>query len=576
MKCSDYVAAFIEAQGIKTVFAVGGGASLHMIHSCAGRGLKMIYPHHEQAAGFAADGYARATDGLGCAIVTSGPGATNLVTAIAGAWFDSIPVLFITGQTKSQSFRAHQGVRQTGFQETDIVSMVTGITKYAVTVTRAAQLPEALEHAVHEAMDGRRGPVLVDICDDVQRDQIDATPVRCLPVRDADRFTREWSGETQETLRAIQRAARPVMVLGAGCRGAEALALRCAERWDIPIAPTWGALDLIPHKHGLYLGPWGTHGLGWVNKAVMNADLLLCVGTRLDTHMTGSNVGSLAPNAVKIIVDIDESEARARGGVTVARDALEFFTDLEIAADRDGSLIDGDPNGRCFHWMQQIYGWKREEPTLNAGVLRHFNKDPYELIEDISKALADDAQIYIDTGCALAWTCQGIKLKPGQRLVSDWNNTSMGWALPAAIGGAAATGKPTVCIVGDGAMMFNVQELQTLATSGLPITVIVIDNGGYAMCRQTQDQWFGGDYESSQASGFPSFLAAGFAFGLLSREIGHWDDSGTASKALDMFLGMSNPPPQLFVVHVDPKARVHGQVVYGKAIADVEMLEAAE
>lgn len=570
MKCSDYIAHFLAAQDIKTVFAVGGGASLHMIHSCAAAGLKMMYPHHEQAAGFAADGYARAVDGLGCAIVTSGPGATNLVTAISGAWFDSVPILFITGQTKSQSYRAHQGVRQTGFQETDIVSMVAGITKHAITVTRSAQLPEALEHAVWAAMDGRRGPVLVDICDDVQRDQIDATPVCALPVRDADRFTREWSSETQETLYALRRAARPIMVLGAGARGSEALALRCAERWDIPIAPTWGALDLIDHKHGLYLGPWGTHGIGWVNKAVMNADLLLCVGTRLDTHMTGSDVKSLAPGAVKIIVDIDESEVVARGGdISVVRDASEFFVDLDLAADQH-AIADDNPNGRSWHWMKQIIGWKTDIIHLSYNDKLNGFVNPYDLMRSISAALPADAQVVVDTGCALAWTCQGLTLKPSQRLISDWNNTSMGWALPAAIGAAAATGKPTVCIVGDGALMFNLQELQTLATSGLPVTVIVIENGGYAMCRQTQDQWFGGDYESSQASGFPDFAAVARDMGVAA-----WSIPAGATAGAPI-LGLTRGKPALVVAHVDPAAKVHGQIGYGKPIAELDVQEAAE
>lgn len=564
MKCSDFIALFIAAQDIKTVFAVGGGASLHMIHSCASKGLRMNYPHHEQAAGFAADGYARAVDGLGCAIVTSGPGATNLVTAIAGAYFDSIPVLFLTGQTKASNYRAHAGVRQTGFQETDIVSMVHGITKYAITVTHVSQLAEALNEAVWMAMEGRRGPVLVDICDDVQRADIDALPVCALPVPDADRFSREWSSEVQQTLKALIQAKRPILAIGAGCRGAAEEILRFATRWDIPIAPTWGALDLIDHRDPLFLGPWGTHGLGWVNQAVMNCDLLIAVGTRLDTHMTGTDPKSLAPNAVKVVVDIDASEVAARDAtIGVVRDAREFFRDMELAADREPTSINDSP----FAYAKA--------PTSRPGLLQGGGVDPYALIADISAALPDDAQVYVDTGCALAWTCQAIKLKSGQRLISDWNNTSMGWALPAAIGGAAATGKPTVCIVGDGALMFNLQELQTLKTSGLPITVIVVENGGYAMCRQTQDQWFGSNYESSQASGFPSFGAVCTAFGLTARSVGHWDETATPRNVMLQFVAKPTFPVQVFIAHVDPTAKVQGQVIYGHPIAELER-EAAE
>lgn len=517
MKLSDYVADFLARQGIRHVFAITGGASIHLIHSIADHpDIDFVCPHHEQAAAMAADGYARASGGLGCAIATSGPGATNLMTGIACAWFDSIPMIFITGQVVLARQRGDLSVRQIGFQETDIVEMVRPITKYAVMVRDPLQIRYELEKAVSIAKSGRRGPVLIDLPDDLQRMDIDESD---LAVFDTVPQYAAVTGSFFPMInvlnagRMISEAARPVLIIGAGARPIKDEINRLAIMLQIPICPTWGALDMFPSDHPLLVGPFGMDGTRYGNFAVQNADLVIAVGARMSTRETGNSLPTWAPKAKTIVVDIDQAELDKfpRLGrpldFPICGDAKQFIGEL---------LRYEIPTSNIEQWWARIAYWKALYPICKSEFYAEIEVNPYAFVNKLSQACEEGEIIVCDTGSAISWMMQGFQFKKDQRLFHDWNNTAMGWALPAAIGASLALNKKRViCVVGDGSLMMNIQELSTVAHHKLPIKLFVLNNGGYSMVQQTEEQWLDGKHCGTTESGlsFPYFAGVAAASG---------------------------------------------------------------
>ncbi|MGE3856330.1 MAG: thiamine pyrophosphate-binding protein [Dehalococcoidia bacterium] len=571
MKVSDYVAAFLARQGVRHVFAVSGGASLHLIHSIAHTpGVDYVCPQHEQAGAMAADAYARATGGLGAAIATSGPGATNLITGVCGAYYDSVPVLYITGQVTTFRLKRDLGVRQLGFQETDVVDMFRPVTKYAAQVARAEDIRFHLEQAVHLATTGRPGPVLIDLPDDIQRAEVDEAALRGFtpePVR----VPAPSEGDIAAVLRAIEAAERPVLILGAGVRiaGATREAIEVAERFQLPILPTWGARDLLPAAHPLNVGAFGTHGTRHGNFAVQNADLVIAVGARLDTREAGSPLTTFARAARKVVVDIDPAEV---GKFAV----LEAPFDHAITADARaflgallGAASPAPDAARTAEWRRQIARWREAYP-IGLSAPEPGGVDPYAFIGALSAALPEGAPVASDTGCALAWSMQRFEFKAGQRFYHAFNNTPMGYALPAAIGVAFATDRPVVCLAGDGSLQMSLQELSTVVRHRLPIKVFLVNNGGYAMIRQTQDQWFGGEYLASTVDGglgLPDWQALSAAFGFATYRIDRTEDAaGVIARVL------AEEGPAFCEVVVPPGCGVEPQVKFGRPLEDPEPL----
>lgn len=519
MKLSDYVADFLASQGIRHAFIISGGASIHLLHSVAQHGgIEHVCPHHEQAAAMAADGYARTTGGLGCAIGTSGPGAMNMITGIAGAWFDSVPCLFITGQVTTFRMKGDTGVRQLGFQETEIVPMVQPITKYAVQVREARQIRYELEKAVHIARTGRPGPVVVDIPDDLQRSSID---VQDLPgfVPPATEIPRPQAAEIDRVLALLRGARRPVLVLGWGVRlaGAVDKARELIDRLGIPVLTSWGARDIVEATNRYSAGTFGTHGSRCGNFTVQNADLVIAIGARLSTRETGSPLASWAREAHVVVVDIDDAELRKfpRFGkpldASIQADAAAFI-DAMLARANELATYD------LADWHGRVAFWRSRYPVGGSATPADDGIDPYAFVDRLSEVVPVGEHVFVDTGCSIAWIMQGFRVARGQRLFHDFNNTAMGWALPAAIGGSFALGrKPVTCVTGDGSLMMNLQELATVQRHRLPVRLLVVNNGGYSMVQQTQEQWLGGEHVGTSYAGglaFPDFAALAPAFDL--------------------------------------------------------------
>ena len=309
-KVSDVVAEVLIEEKISHVFAISGGASLHLIHSLAdNENIQYICNHNEQASAMAADGYSRVSGKTGVAVTTSGPGATNLITGICCSYYDSIPSLFITGQVSTMRMKGDTGVRQIGFQETPIVDIAQEITKYAYTIVDPEEIRYQLQKALHIAKSGRPGPVLVDIPDDLQRELVDPLKLKNFQAPAAQELP-HLKNSLQDTMDSIMNSRRPILIAGWGVHlsDTEAEFLKFAESFNIPIALTWGAADLIPFDHDLYVGTFGTHGNRHANFAVQNADLIISLGSRLDTKSTGSPVNTFAREAKKIMIDIDINE----------------------------------------------------------------------------------------------------------------------------------------------------------------------------------------------------------------------------------------------------------------------------
>jgi len=573
IKLSDYVADFLAKQGLRHAFIISGGASIHLLHSLAAHpDIAPICPHHEQAGAMAADAYSRVTGALGCAIGTSGPGATNLLTGIAGAWFDSIPVIYITGQVATYRMRGETGVRQMGFQETDILTMVAPICKYAVLVKDPQEIAFELEKAAFLACSGRPGPVVIDIPDDVQRMLIDPDSLSHFegPEMASPAWTTAEARAMDQLMSLVTAAERPVVVLGFGVRasGAADLAREVVQQLRAPVLTSWAVKDMIDDSEPLLAGTFGTHGVRTGNFAVQNADLVISVGARLSTHETGTPLASWAREAKVAVVDIDPAELGKFAAfgkpldVAIAADALAFLQDFQQRLNTT-TLPDFSA------WRDRIASWRRQYPAQRHGPPAD-TVDPYAFMSALARAMPDDEHVFVDTGCSVAWMMQALPVSRGVRLFHDYNNTAMGWALPAAIGGALALGRSVTCVSGDGSLMMNLQELATVMRHNLPIKLFVMNNDGYAMVQQTQEQWLGGDYVGTSRAGglsFPDFVALAAAFDLPAITISNMAEAAGALAAAYAHTG-----PILIDVRIPDTERVTPQCKFGYPIEDAEPL----
>ncbi len=569
MKLTDYVADFLYSENIRHAFGITGGASLHIIHSIEEHsGIEFLCSLHEQASAMSAEAYSRVTRNLGVAIGTSGPGATNMITGICGAYYDSVPVLFLTGQVATFRFKGKTGVRQYGFQETDIVQMCSPVTKYAVTVEDPKKIRFELEKACHIARSGRPGPVLVDIPDNLQREDIEPQQLDGFIPELTDKPN--ISASIQKCINLLGKSKRPVLILGWGVRlsGADEEALKLINLLKIPVVPTWGMADFLPSEHPNLVGTFGTHGTRYGNFSVQNADLILAIGTRLDTHETGSPLSSFARDAVKIVVDIDHTELDKAPyfgmsiDVPVIADARYFIKELLAAFDKSYTNDIED-------WYEHINKWKKNYPVCLSQFYEEGPVNPYVFVQEMSNLLGEDVPVVIDTGCSIAWMMQGFQVKKGQRLIHDFNNTAMGYALPASIGiSVALDRKMTICVTGDGSLHMNIQELATIAHNNYPVKIILFNNEGYSMIQQTQDQWMGSKYIASSKDGglpIPDFSKIASGYGFKTFEITQNIDIRSTIKEV-----LASEGPCFCNVKVSPNHRVIPQVKYGRPIEDPE------
>lgn len=546
MRVADYLVRRIADLGVNHVFMLPGGGAMHLNDAITLEPrIKPVVCHHEQACGIAAEAYGRVKEAFGVAMVTTGPGATNIITPVVGAWIESVPLLVISGQVKNADRLRGRPLRQTGVQEVDIVPMVRHCTKYAVTIERPADVRSILERAIHEMTMGRKGPVWIDVPLDVQGADVDPATLQGYEPADAisPAVGSALRPSVDRTIELLAAAERPVILAGHGIRlaGAAERFRELAEAIGSPVIATWNAFDMLPYDHPLMVGRPGVVASRAPNFAVQNSDLVLAIGCRIDNVITAYNARGFARAARKIVVDVDRNEIEKLDmpvELAVVADAADFIDALLGAIRERGAtpVVHGrDP------WLERCRSWKERYAVSGATAAPAISHQ--QAVLAISDAAPEGTVFGTgSSGLAVEAFYVGFRNKRGQRIFKTSGLGSMGYGLPAAIGAClGAGGAPTICVEGDGSLMLNLQEFATLRGLSLPICVIVLNNGGYCSIRNTQRNYFNGRFigtDPAHGLWMPDLEAVAAAFELPFRRIEHRD---TLAHDLQSALAMQRP-----------------------------------
>ena len=520
IKVSDYIADFFVKKGIRNIFSVVGGGAMHLNDSFGhNKELKVIYNHHEQASAIAAEAYARWENKITVVCVTSGPGAINALNGVVGAYQDSIPMLIVSGQAKTGLCISTSGlkIRTIGGQEVDIVPAVQqNMVKYAEMVMDARRIKYCLEKAYKIALSGRPGPCWLDIPLDIQGSYVEVDDLEGY--EDHQEHPHIDDGAIKEIIKRLQTAKRPVLYAGNGIRlsGGISVFEKLIRKLQIPVVTCWNSIDLIATDNSLYCGRGGNMGDRAGNFAVQNSDFLICIGTRLSVYQVGWHVEKWAREAFTVVVDIDPEELKKktmRADLPICADARDFMQTLLEKLENVNYVSQQE-------WLKQCNIWKSQYPVVQK--FQYEEKglaNPYAFLDKLSHTLPQNAITVVANGSASVMGSQSYYIKQDDRFIMNCAFSSMGYALPAAIGiCVAANMHDIVCIEGDGSIMMNLQELQTIVTNKLPVKLFIINNNGYHQIRQTQDNVFHDGYvgmgPESGDLGFPNFQKLADAFGI--------------------------------------------------------------
>ncbi len=562
IKASDYIADELHRQGVTVLFEMIGGMITHIIDSVHQRGqIKIVSVHHEQAGGFAAEAVGRMTGIPGVALATSGPGATNLVTAIGSCYFDSVPTVFITGQVNTSELSTGRALRQQGFQETDIVSIVRPITKAAWQLTDAADLPRMLREAFKLAKEGRPGPVLVDLPMNLQRLEIEVPDEPVLPNEAIQ--NEEVAQFAQEVAHALMSAERPLILAGGGIRaaGVHDPFIQAVETSKLPIAWSLMAIDLLPFDHPQRVGMIGTYGNRWANQVMMESDAILVIGSRLDVRQTGADTEFFKGNRPIYHLDCDPEQLNNRvvGCESCLGELAEFLPLLKAA-------FESQPPSSLTAWYDRMDFLKSQRSDVDElkgckGI------NPNDFMHRLSQASATASAIIADVGKNQMWAAQSVEIHAGQRFLVSGGMGSMGFALPAAIGSVFASNQPVVCITGDGGLQCNIQELETISMHGLPVKILVFNNQSLGMVGQFQEDYFESRMQSTVwGYSAPDFEIVAKAYKIDAKTISTPEEVDDAIE----WLWRDSKAPALLNVMIDLDTKVYPKAAYGRPINDMD------
>ena len=495
-RVADYIADFIADIGVGHVFLLPGGGAMHLVDGVGkNERLKVVPCSHEQGASIAAEAYSRVNENIGVVMVTSGPGATNAITAVAGAWIESVPLMVISGQVKRADMMRGAPVRQKGVQEVDIISIVKSITKYAVTIDSPENVRSVMEEAFHLATEGRKGPVWIDVPLDVQGAPLDRNAILApWTGKEAVAKAEEDPSFVGKLRELLETSERPLILAGHGIRlSGSARAFReVVEKLQTPVVTTWNSMDLFPYDHPLNIGRPGVVALRAPNFAIQNCDLLISIGSRLDNIITAFNPRGFARAAKKVVIDIDRNEIEKLDmdvELSLVSDASVFIGRLKNMSEvdsREWSVW----RARCLDWKQR-YGIRSEKSFVDKGEISH-----YQFIDTLSDAVGPDTIVSSgSSGLGVEVFYSVFRNKEGQRIFLTSGLGSMGYGLPTAIGACMASGsKPMIAVETDGSLQLNIQELATVRAFNLPICLFIMNNEGYASIRNTMRNYFKGRY----------------------------------------------------------------------------------
>ena len=525
IRVADFVIEYLRKIGINYIFLVPGGGAMFLNDAVAKcKSMQFIANHNEQASTICAEAFSRVNEELGVAMVTTGPGSTNAITGVAGAWIESVPLLVISGQVKREDLKLDSGVRQKGPQEVDITSIVQSITKYAKTIQKPTDIKYELEKAIFLAKDGRKGPVWLDVPLDIQAAEVNSNIIRGFKTKKVkDSKDSKDNLKYEKILKLIYEAKRPLFLIGHGVRlsGAEKQFKKLIQLLKIPTVFTWNALDLMEYKNNLNIGRPGTVALRAGNFAVQNCDLLISIGARLDNVVTAYNPKNFARYAKKIIVDIDIAELKKfthKVDFKIQSDAKSFIYKLLKKLNKKKLVKYSD-------WIKKWNSWKNKYclndgvPFPKKGIISHFH-----LVDKISNAIPEDSLVVTgSSGLAVESFYTAFRNKKNQRVFLTSGLGSMGYGIPALIGSAAATKKKNIfAIESDGSLMMNIQELATLKSLDRIVKIIIMNNNGYASIRNTQNNYFKGRSiatDSSSQLNIPPIKDLAHAFNIKSIQI---------------------------------------------------------
>ena len=576
IRVADFIARTLAEHGIRHVFMVTGGGAMHL-NDAIGRceGLSYICCHHEQACSMAADSYFRLSGRLAAVNVTTGPGGTNAITGVFGAWTDSLGMVVVSGQVKWETLvrSTDLPLRQLGDQEVDIIRLVEPITKYAVIVTDPKSIRYHLERAIHLARSGRPGPVWLDVPINVQGAIVDESTLPAYDPRE-DRIgfaTKDLDAACLEVIARLRASERPVIMAGSGVRlsGAHETFLKLVEALGIPVTSTWNAHDVIANDNPCFVGRPGTIGDRSGNFAVQNSDFLLVLGCRLNIRQISYDWKKFARAAYKVMVDVDEAELKKP---TLSLD-MPIHADLADFLPRLLALSPRDDSARHAGWL----GWCRQRTERYPTVLPEYQEtengiNPYCFAQALFARIPDDQVVVTGDGTACVVTFQAADIKAGQRLYTNSGCASMGYDLPAAIGACLANGgRSVVCLAGDGSIQMNLQELQTIAGRKMPVKLFVLNNQGYHSIRQTQQNYFADNIVGcglDSGLSFPDFGRLAGAFGIPFRRVDHLDGMAEAIRQT-----LEGDGPQMCEVVLD-LAQAFAPKLASKKLPDGRMVSA--
>lgn len=571
MKLSDFVIQSFIDLGLDSAFSVTGGAAMHLNDSAGeNQSLKVMYMHNEQSCAMAAEGYARIARKPALVIVTAGPGAINAINGVFGAFTDSIPMIVLSGQARKNTQRSSFGLdalRQLGDQEAPILNMVSEITKKTFEITEqmsGEDVAKVISEAHHLATSGRPGPVWIEIPVDVQALSINQVSFNDIHKDDSVHEPRPEEATIQLLLNKLKDAERPVILLGSGVQisKTESSAIKFAEQFNIPILTAWSH-DVISSDHPLFFGRPGTIGTRPGNMILQNSDFLLVLGSRLNIRQISYNYDGFAPKAFKVQVDVDKAEFAKpfpKMDLYIESELQEFFTALHAVVSVDNQKAD---HSSWISWctdVNQKYSVKDSDYPVKSDAI-----NAYHLIPEIIRQADDNSILACGDATACIVPFQTAHIKAGMNMFSNSGCASMGYDLPAALGAAFAdSSRQVICFAGDGSIMMNLQELQTLAASKLNIVLVILDNGGYLSIKQTQTNFFGRFHGSNPESGvtFPDFAKVTSAFGLETLELSpnNWKSE------MHEFLKLSEP--RVIVAKLDREQefepRLKSKMVDGK------------
>jgi acetolactate synthase-1/2/3 large subunit len=556
MRAVDAIMECLKAEGVDVVFGYPGGANLPTYDAFVDAGIRHILVRHEAGGGHAAEGYAKATGRVGVAFGTSGPGATNLVTAICDAMMDSVPVVFITGQVRTEL------IGTDGFQEADILGMTLPIVKHSFMIQHPLEIPRTIHEAFHIARTGRPGPVLVDIPQDLSRADIPYEPVSDVHLPGYQPTTEGNQKQIRLAAKAMANARRPVIYAGGGVVNANAATelreLATSDRF--PVTCTLMGLGAFPAPHEQWLGMLGMHGTRAANYAMDEADLIIGIGVRFDDRVTGK-LSEFAPRAKFIHVDVDPAEISKNvpAHIPIVGDAKNVLGRLvteyrALGADR----------GRLEDWWQRIEGWRTQHP-LGYEDSADSEIRPQRAVQAVFEATGGDAIVTSDVGQHQMWTAQYYDFPEPRRWINSGGLGTMGFGLPAAMG--AAVGCPdrtVVCIAGDGSIQMNAQELATCSQNGIPVKVVILNNGYLGMVRQWQELFWDKRYSQVDMGSFPDFVKLAEAHGATGIRL---TDKTTLVE--DLKAAIATEGPVVVDVRVTAEENVYPMIPAGQAARDM-------